>query len=566
MVNAVEYNLAVSESLEAARNIVEAIIKARKILRMYPRSNPVYVKNLENTFNKFKDYFNSRDNLTFRFGRNDIYYDSESVYNNLHKQDNLAFIFFKDGMREITFNNDVTCDEIEDFLGIIAADFDRDAVEDDIVTLFWQRDFANIKYLAEDIILSEEEIDSSNRIIEIKQRSSDTADLKRAYDDSSDEDEIPQAVPIIPLTADDYKHLLDVLAKDDEVKLPKLFYILFELYYDVDRSVEYEDMVYFFMKAIEHSIKNNCFSLMIDVISKLKQIIGNKDTDAIMRKSAIKIILFVSGKKMISIIGDILEKEDKIEKEVFQKYICSLDQNAIAPLVDLLGYLQSSYARSMTIDALTSLVLKKSSIHKISPKDISALIKGLNHPEWQIISKIIYILSLIGDRNAIEHIKKSTKHEDFRVRLAAVKALGELGGDNVLNTIQECLNDNDRKVVLVSLESIRNIATDSAKRIIMEQITKKSFIEKEFNEKKIYFGILAQWNDKKTYDFCIQIIKKKSFWKKSKHDETKACAAYSLGLIGNKSALPILNKYKTSRNRLVREYFNEAIRRIESDG
>ncbi|MBI5409943.1 MAG: hypothetical protein HZA14_11305, partial [Nitrospirae bacterium] len=51
-------------------------------------------------------------------------------------------------------------------------------------------------------------------------------------------------------------------------------------------------------------------------------------------------------------------------------------------------------------------------------------------------------------------------------------------------------------------------------------------------------------------------------WKKSKNFENRACAAYSLGLLGNKDALQILDKYKTVGNKILRELSSEAIKNI----
>lgn len=553
MENIVENNITTNEDLNAAKNVINTVVKARKILKMYPSSNPVYIKNLEDTFDRFRDFFLYRDELIFRFSQYDIYYDSESVYSNLQKQESLAFLFFRDGMRELTFKKSVTHDEIEDFLKITTQDFDSDVSEDDIVTLFWQRDFVNIKYIAEDIFLTDE--DETTTIDSLKQISTDTADLKKAYNDSLGEEE-SSPVSVMPLTEDDYKQLADIYQKDNEEKLPKIFNMLFEIINDADRAVEYEDICYFYMKTIEFAIKNSQFTLVTEILIVLKKIIGDRDIDPEKRKTVIKILLFVSGKKIIGIIGNLLENDKRIEKDTFKDFVCSLDKNAISQFIRLLDELQNMHARRNIIDALTYL----------GPKDIQTLFKGLHHPRWYVVRNIIYILRRIGEAKAIEPVRKTMKHEDYRVRREAVKALGALGKDNVLGSIQEGLDDEVIKVRKASLTAIGNIRTGSAKKIIMDQISKSTFANKDFNEKKEYFAVLARWNDASVFDFCTRIITKKSFWQKSKHYEIKACAAYGLGLLGDKKGLPILNRFTASKNGVLQRYSVEAIRRIENRG
>ena len=548
-----QHETIVVEELDAARQVIEGLIKARKVLRMYPDTNPVYRKNLQDIAGKFSDYFNSRDSLVLRVARNDIYVESESVYNNTEKQDNLALLFFKDGIRELAFHKDMPEEELEEFLKIISLEFGRETIEDDIVTLLWQKDFKHINYIADDTFLTESEDEEINAIKGLKQQATDPVDLKKAYEDSLHEQESATSVPIIPLTAEDFKLLLTILEKDSEEKLDTFFGMLFEILYDSERSVDYEDIVFFFMKSIEYTVSSAKFPIITNVLVRLKKIISDEDTDPEMRRSAIKILLFVSSSKMISLIGTILASERKFEHSVFQTFVRLLDKNAIPPFMKLLGDLQSIHGRRMVIDALVSL----------GPKDMPSLIKGLNHSQWYVIRNIIYILRQIGDKSVLEHIAKAAKHEDVRVRREVLRTLGELGDERVLDTIKDCLQDDDSKIRIASLNALGQVDSPSAKKIVMDQISHSSFHERKISEKKEFFKTLSLWNEKDVYDFCIQIMTRKTFWKRSQQHETKACAAECLGMLGNRDALPVLNKCKASRSKLLQESSETAIKRIE---
>jgi HEAT repeat protein len=548
-----QHEIIMSEELVEAGRVIEGLLKARKILRMYPDTNPIYIKNLKDISDKFSDYFSSSDNLVLRFARNDIYVDSESVYNNSEKKDNLALLFFKDGIRELTFHKDISDEELEGFLKIISLEFDRETIEDDIVTLLWQKDFKHIHYIADDSFLTENEDDEASVISGLQRTTTDPVDLKKAYEDSLNEEDSATSVPIIPLTAEDFKLLLTTIEKDREEKLDKFFSMLFELFYDAERSVEYEDIVLFFMKTIEFSLGNSKFLIITNVLERMKKIISDENTDTEMKRSAIRVLLFVSGSKMINLIGTILASERKIDKNVFQNFVCLLDKNAISPFINLLGELQGIHARRMVIDALVSL----------GPKDMPPLVKGLNHSQWFVIRNIIYILRQIGDRSVIKHIAKAAKHEDVRVRREVLRTLGELGNDSVLDTLKECLQDQDTKIRIASLSALGHVASPSAKKVVMEQISHSAFNERKLEEKKEFFKTLSQWNEKDVYDFCLQIITKKIFWKRSQQYETKACAAESLGILGNRNALPVLIKCKTSGSRVLQESSDTAIKRIE---
>jgi len=89
------------------------------------------------------------------------------------------------------------------------------------------------------------------------------------------------------------------------------------------------------------------------------------------------------------------------------------------------------------------------------------------------------------------------------------------------------------------------------------------FLGAEFSEKKEYFEALSHWKDDEVFSRLMGIVKKTHLFKKAKHDEVRACAAYGLGLLGNKDSLPALYKLRESKNKFLSEYAYSAIRRIE---
>src|SRR5512139_1132653 len=112
-----------SEELSKAKDIILSFLKSKKIVRMYPSNNPIYINTIEDDFKKFREFFYFRDELIFKIKQNEISYDSDAVYTNIEKEDNLALFFFKDGLRELNFKKGLTIEEIEDFLKIISLDF-----------------------------------------------------------------------------------------------------------------------------------------------------------------------------------------------------------------------------------------------------------------------------------------------------------------------------------------------------------------------------------------------------------------------------------------------------------
>ena len=542
-----------NEDLKAVRDIVQAMLKCKKIIRMYPANNPIYVKTLEDSYTHFKDYFDYREDLIFKIKQNEITWESEQIYFNSEKEDNLALFFFKDGLRELTFRRGLTYEDLEEFLKILALDFERDVVDDDIVTLLWERDFQNIQYVVDDAVLADEDNYEERAIEEIEEHTNDPDNVLKAYQDAFKEDDIVRDVTIVPLSDKDLQHLMQELDKDSRDKTEKLMDIIFELAYYGETRADYEDITNYFMNAAEYAIRRGDIPIINNMLLRLNGLLGQEHIDEEIKKYFRRVVTYAGSDAIITLVGDVLDSGQEIEDKVFEEFVAYLDRNAILPLMNVLGELESIHARKMVIDALIIL----------GPRDITTLAKGLNDSRWYVVRNIIYILRKIADKRAVEYLLKTVRHSDIRVKKEVIRALGELGGAGVIQMLRECLEDSNVQIRSAALRALGTVASEASKRIIMDKIASKTFKDNDFEEKKEYFEVLSKWKDQEVFAFLIDILKKKSFlFRSAKTDENRAGAAYGLGMLGNKDAVQALQKMRGENSKLIREFSYAAIKRL----
>jgi len=542
------------EELTNVEAVIQVILKAKKILQMYPENNPIYIKTLKELSDKFSEFFQHADTLQLQIGKNDIYYNSESVYQHAGMHDNLALLFFKDGLRELTFKNGLTAKEAEDFIKIISIDFERDEIEEDIITLFWEKDFENIQYVVEDIFLSDGADYERKATDELQQKSSSPDSMEEIYNSVLQDEESTANEIILLITDDDIRQLSEEFQNYSQDKTDKYINMLFTCLNAADQEEEHLNIVNYFMMAIEFSIKKGNLLAVVDAQLKLKNLINNQNKDETVRKSAANILAFTGGNSVIELIGDMLNTGYAFDGTVFESFVSFLDTNAIMPLINILGELKTIHSRKLVIDALVYL----------GKKNTSFFYEGLNDSRWYVVRNMVHILRKIGDKNAASYILKSLDNKDVRVRKEVIRALGELGGDKSETILKKCLQDHDINIRRIALSSLGGMSTDASKQIIMEQILDKQFNEKSFYEKKAYFEALAHWKSRDVYEFLIKILEKRSFFFSSKDYDKKACAVYCLGLLGSKDAVPLLSRYRKASNKLLREFSFSAIQRIEN--
>jgi len=510
---------------------------------------------MDTCFAKFTEFFSINEKLSLKIGQNNILYDSEAVYSSTGQKDNLALFFFKDGLREITFKRGLSREDLYDFLKIISFDFSSDSVDDDVVTLLWEKDFQNIQYVVEEITLSDEEDYESRAVAEIEEKNTDEVSLLGAYEDTLRNGPSVKDMEIALLSYKDLQALAVEFEKDEYDKAGKLIEILFEMFLLSETEDDFNDLTGFFVGIIEYLLGMEDIDTATGILLKLNHLKDENGVSKEIRNCSKNILINISTGNIINLLGNILDGSNKINDKMIEDFVKCLDEKAIKPMVLILGDLKKIHSRKLIVEALIIL----------GRRNMDSLMEGLNDSRWYVIRNIIYVLRKIGDRKAVDCLFKTIRHGDARVKKEVIRAFGELGGAGVLAALRNCLDDPDYQVELAALTEIGNIRSEGAKRTILKRISASDFGERNFEEKKKYYEVISKWKDKGVRDFMADIVDKRTFFGRTRNYENRACAAYCLGLIGNRESLPLLDKYRNDGNRLFNEFITEAIRQIEHE-
>ena len=543
-----------AEDIKPARELVQIFQRARKNLRIYPVNNPVYSKTIEETFRRIDEFLEEHGDLCLTFRQNDILAGDRVIYQSTGVEDNFAFLFFKDGVRELSFRRGLSQEEMGDFLQAISFDFEKRPEDDDIVTMLWEKDFEHIKYSVDDELLLEDETYEERAAARAAGEPAREEDLKRIYGEILREEaaETIQA-EIMPVTKADLAALQKDLERDCLDKLPRMAGILFDLLRGLPSS-DYGEIAGLINRAFEYCVKTGNLRLAVDILAAAgrKPPAGVED-EGLMAKELERVFEFACSPAVVGMLGDRLDAGEIVGAGVFDEYVRRLDKRAVSPFIAMLGELKTMEARKKVINALVFL----------GGKDIQALARGLSDERWYVARNIIYIFRQMGDKRAVDLIAGAAHHRDMRVRMEALKALGELESQGMISVLEEALDDPEAAVRMTAVRALGKLKSAPAKRAILGRIDGKTFLDLDFNEKKQYFEALANWNDPGTEEFLLKAIKAGSFFRRGRWDEFRACAAYSLGLMRSGSALQELEKLKDSKNRTLREYAYRAVKRIE---
>ena len=143
------------EELLLARDLTSAFVKAIKAVRFYPADNPTVKGFREQLGKKIKFFVNKYQYFAIEVGEYDLSYKEKVLYENRDVKSSLAFLLYKDGLRELRFMKGVEEWEVQGLIDTIKRSDSLNQLEDDLVTLIWEKDFIHISYLATDDFLEE---------------------------------------------------------------------------------------------------------------------------------------------------------------------------------------------------------------------------------------------------------------------------------------------------------------------------------------------------------------------------------------------------------------------------
>ena len=134
------------DELKLVKLVIQDFLQALKTFHLYEADHPILLRFLDRLKKDFDRYFEKYDALFVELDERHFLYDGKTVYESQDLRESLAFMFFKDGIRELHFFKGLDRDEILDFLTIVRKSNVVNRMEDDLVTLFWSKDFVHIDF------------------------------------------------------------------------------------------------------------------------------------------------------------------------------------------------------------------------------------------------------------------------------------------------------------------------------------------------------------------------------------------------------------------------------------
>jgi hypothetical protein len=139
-------------AVAAVQALFVTLGKTFRAYQLYDENNPVRRRFLDQLRSEFLQFWTDHDRLAIRVGEDHLYLGDVEVYRAESRNDSLAFLFFKDGVREITFLPGIETHELERFLGVLQKARKLVPEGDDLLTVLWEADLRFFEYQYVDVL------------------------------------------------------------------------------------------------------------------------------------------------------------------------------------------------------------------------------------------------------------------------------------------------------------------------------------------------------------------------------------------------------------------------------
>jgi len=534
------------EEVKSTRSLIQTFIQTVKAYRIYEANHPMLSKFIDRLKKDFDHYFDEYDSFSLQLGEHQLFHRGKVVYESQDIKESLAFLFFKDGIREMRFYKGLELKEMIDFLNVVRRNDQINRSEDDLVTLLWEKDFSHIDFTTVD-----EFLEGSGALVPATEEDfAKKLEYRGNWDEGWAEKADPsEAEPSSTLVAEGLKQALPLApgqslvqacqlnpAEGEEmsrraqqeqhpehlyVLIDNLIEILLHLGEDIDA---YENMIAFFQRAIESLLDQGEVKRAVETLNHL-----NETIESIVLKDkqifAIRRILETSSSpQAVERLGKMLKTDGEIDSESTRQYLQFLTAQAVDPLCLLLGQLESGKWRRIICDRLVEL----------SQTEIQPLTRYLSDPNPLVVSQILYVLGKIGHPSTLKFLGPLVTHSDPKMREEALRLITrfeEKGKD----LLQRFLKDPHPEIRGKASLALAKTAKGQAVKPLAEIILSADFFKRSYEEKASFFKALGETGSQEAIPFLQKIAKKRRWFQKAKWNEMRQCASMTLKMIGGTS-------------------------------
>jgi len=545
----------VSAVEEEVKEIAKLLSRTAKNYQMYLSNNRMFLTSLESLQKCLNDFLEVNEVLTFVVREFDLLHDDVIVYSNTDRYQSIAFRMYRDGVRLLSFHKGIAKDDLTVFFEALTRCMETDNLEEDFVTLLWEKDIQAITYYeVNDFEASYEKLKKDagakrGPAKEITRTDIEAAPWNRA---PSKGDKLK---PSIVLTPEEIREVQELtLTVDDDLFLRRACQVLRQTL-ELDQAKEtYLDMEGAFDGFLDACVARKQIALASEVLDDITDRY-KKTGETDVTEALARIIKGRHGEKNLASIAEVLAAGSETEHEHCQSYLRQVCPQAIPDLVKLLPHCKRQSARAALVSAVAD----------VGRPHTSDIVKGIDAASGEEVALALDVLESIGTEEALADALQFCRHTSSRARAKVARLAAKLGNREALETAKRLILDEDHAVRRRALSSLVEISGDGSAETLLSLFTSNDFHNLAHDSKLSMLLVIRSLSPRRQLEMIKSILKMRRFFKRKPLEDTKVSLIEIMHLMNREIAVPELEHICEHASGRIRKAAETALMKVDDE-
>jgi len=537
-------------------DLLKAFVKAMRAHQLYLANNPMHARSLEAVTQAFSALWAHTAALELQVVETQLKWEGRVVLDEGERtSDNLAWLFYKDGIRELTFLEGFENEDLNNLFDLMQRVRRGTVDDDDLLTLMWEREFSTLRYKYVDLLVEAGPGIESMERSEQKEKILSPAEAEAGPADNSpvtQKGDFDSTLYFLDDTEVEYLQTEIQREFSTDVRPAVIASLLDTFETQRDPTVREEIcglLDYFLLILLSTAQYRNAAYLLREAT-----VTSNRAPDILepQKQRLTQLGELMSDPKPL---GQLLHALEDTPLRAPQTELDELFAILQPPALEtVLGWI----ARSNNTELRMLLELAAT---RLASANSGELIRLIGSDDEAVVLQAIRRAAALKSPAAVPALGKMLTVGEPDMRVAAVTALTDIGSPGAMQMLERAIIDDDREVRIVAVRALGARSSRSALPRIEAAIKGKDLRESNLTEKMAFFEAYGLLAGDAGVSLLDGLLHSKGFMGKRDDSEIRACAAMALGKIGSPKAMESLNRATSEKDVIVRNAVSRAIRR-----
>jgi hypothetical protein len=547
---------AAGDALRAeVQEVVRGLAKALRTHLLYEGHGPALQQFLDSLRERMGRLWEQAPSFVVTVDEREIHWEGAPVYHG-EERESLAFLLYRDGVREVTFRRGFEEEELQVLVDLLAqVHRERGEDKDDLLTLLWEHDWLHFHYryveaLPEGVQLPAESGAAPERLV------------------SSTEQEVRSAPPLQAVVSmEDFREALYFL---DDAELRRLQAELQEemrrdLWIDVlnalfdrlqDGTAERQEQVVGILADLLPTLLG---AAKVETAAYVLGELVSIATSAALPPPVLRALrgLFdqlADPGTVAELVRTVEEAGDAVREDALGALLAYFPPEALAPLLRAGETSASPRVRRSVLAAAERLAAAHQEVVGKLASDADPYVAG----------GAARLLGRLRVTAAAPQVARLLKRPEAALRLTAVEALQEIRSPGAAGAVEAALEDDDRDVRIAAAKALAELRYAPARARLEAALDSKRLREADLTERIAFYEAYGGLAGPEGVPLLERMLNGKSWIGRRESAEMRACAALGLGRIRTPASEKALNAAAADPDPVVRSAVGRALRGVKS--